>query len=126
MLILFVTISMSIALVFMFRIEWLYGRKTIIPLLSYTILLVVISIVLKIFAKEKPQNLELVTIPLFSLLFFYLISFIFKKIYKRNPENTFWEFTRKPVEDVIFTIVFWIFGVGSPYLFVENIAHLYS
>lgn len=126
MLILYVIISMSIALVFMFKIEWLYNKKTAIALLFYTIVLVVLSFLLKMFAIDQPKNIALLTIPLISLLFFCLAAFVFKKIYKRNPENTFWESAPKPVEDVIFTIIFWVFGVGIPYLFIKTIENIYT
>lgn len=54
--------------------------------------------------------------PLISFAIFKILHFSFKYLYERNPENTSWTYNKAPnkapVQDVMFSILFWLLGVG--------------
>jgi hypothetical protein len=54
--------------------------------------------------------------PLISSLVFFILSYGFQIKYKRTPQNSFWFFIKVPIQDTIFTLLFWLLGVGLPFL----------
>lgn len=110
----FVSFGLSIAFILMFKIEWLFHLKSFLLLFLYTILLFGISYLLLEHNIGKPRIVSALKMPIVSITIFKLITMLFKIIYKRNPENTAWTYTKKPIEDVLFSIIFWFLGVGLP------------
>jgi hypothetical protein len=115
----FVLIGLSTVWLFMFKIEWLFLTKTFVINVIYNILLFGISFLLVKYQISNPKFLLLLRMPLFSTFVFLILYKGFKKIYQRNPENTFWVFTGKPIQDVIFTLLFWFLGVGLPFILIK-------
>lgn len=111
-----VLLGLSTAIIFMYRMEWLTERRCFIVNLLYDILLFLGSIFLINGELGNPRILGALKMPLFSSFAFFILSYGFKKKYKRNPKNTFWTFTKEPIQDVIFTLLFWLLGVGLPFL----------
>lgn len=115
----FVLIGLSTVWLFMFKIEWLFLPKTFAVNVIYNILLFGISFFLVQYQFSNPKFLLLLRMPLFSSFVFFILYVGFKKIYQRNPENTFWTFTGKPIQDVIFTLLFWFLGGGLPFILIK-------
>lgn len=114
----FVSIGLSIMLVFMFKIEWFFERRKFFMIFLYSIFLFCLyEIVLKQI-NGVPKTVVSFRMPLISIIIFFILFRFFKFIYKRNPENTFWRAYKMPIEDVIFTVLFFIFGVGMPFLLI--------
>jgi len=110
----FIALGLSTMWLFMFRIEWLFNNKYFLINIFYNIILFCGSLLMIKYQIGNPKMVVALKMPLISSLVFFLLYIIFQKIYKRNPENTFWTFTKKPVQDVIFTLLFWFLGVGLP------------
>lgn len=106
----FVLIGLNTVIIFMFKTDWLFNNRILLTLACINAILFVIPF----FYDGKFKTIGALQIPLFSLLLFYILYQIFFKIYKRNPENTFWTLTKKPIEDVLFSILFWIIGIALP------------
>jgi hypothetical protein len=114
----FVVFGLSIMLLFMFKIEWLFANGVIFwRILTYCFLSFGLSLYLLSIEYYKIMFINNLKIPLISFLIFRVFFFLFKKKYKRNPENTFGEFQKKPIQDIIFTILYWLLGVGLPYFY---------
>lgn len=113
-----IVLGFSPAWIFMFRIEWLYKiRQFILLLIFYFVLFV--SSVLGFFENYIDNNFnQILKAPFLALLVFSSFRYSFRVIFKRDPENTFWSFEKKPVGDVLFTILYWLFGVGAPIILV--------
>jgi hypothetical protein len=111
--------GLSIMWLFMFKIEWLFNNAiSFWSILIYSLLLFGLSFILLNVEYGNPKMVKVLKMPLISFVIFRGLYFLFKKIYKRNPENTFWVFQKKPVQDIIFTLLFWILGVGIPFFIV--------
>lgn len=110
----FIALGLSTMWLFMFRIEWLFNYKYFLINIFYNIVLFCGSLLMLNYQLGNPKMVVALKMPLISSLVFFLLYITFQKIYKRNPENTFWTFTKKPVQDVIFTLLFWFLGVGLP------------
>lgn len=117
--IIFLIIGLSTVWIFMFKIEWLLRPKTFAINIIYDILLFGISFLLIKYPLSKPQFVLLLRMPMFSSIMFYILYKGFKSIYQRDPENTFWVFTSKSIQDVIFTLLFWFLGGGLPLVLVS-------
>lgn len=114
-----ILIGLSIAWLFMYRIEWLFGfGVSFWVVLIYTILLFGLSFLLLELNYSNPKMVVALRMPIISFAIFKLLHILFMRIYKRNPENTAWVFTKKPIQDVLFSILFWLLGVGLPFFLV--------
>lgn len=107
--------------IFMFKIEWLFDEKTFLGIFAVNLVVFAISIMLLHNGFGNPRFVAALKMPFFSSIVFFILYRLFKYIYKRNPENTFWMFSKKPIEDVLFSILFWFLGVGLPFFLIENI-----
>ena len=115
----FILIGLSIMLLFMFKIEWLFDfGVTSLVILIYSIMLFVLSFLLLEINFGNPSMVVCLRMPIISYAIFKMFHLIFKLIYLRNPENTAWVFEKKPIQDILFSILFWFFGVGLPFFLV--------
>ena len=111
--------GLSITWLFMFKIEWLFGFG--VPfwaILIYSIMIFGISFLLLEMNYSNPKLVMSLRMPIISFAIFKILHVIFKRIYRRNPENTAWIFKKKPIQDILFSILFWILGVGFPFFLV--------
>ena len=110
----FIALGLSTMWLFMFKIEWLFNYKFFLLNIFYDIALFGGALILMNYKIGNPKMVVTLLIPLISSIVFFVLYILFKKIYKRNPENTFWTFTKMPIQDVVFTVLFWFLGVGLP------------
>lgn len=95
----------------MFKISWLYNfGKTFWRILIYCLLLYYLSIILLRLEYFNYFMVAALKMPLISFAIFKILHFSFKYLYERNPENTSWTYNKAPVQDVMFSIVFWLLG----------------
>lgn len=116
-----VFIGLIIALIFLFKIEWLFATKTFLRILAVSIILFLLSLMMVKNSIGNPKVTPILMAPLFSAIVFFCFYKTFYFIYKRNPENTMYSFTKKPINDIVFTMLFWIVGVGGPIVLVKYI-----
>lgn len=103
----------------MFKIELLFDKGLyFLFILIYCLSLFSLSYFLLYLGYGNPKFVIVLKVPLISFIIFQILFFMFKKIFKRNPENTFWVFVKKPIQDVLFSMFFWILGVGLPLIIV--------
>lgn len=114
----FVLFGLSTMWLFMFRIEWLLNFHSFLLNLIYDVFLFGIAFLLIDYSFFDEKYLVALKMPLVSSIMFFVMLQMFKRVKGRNPENTFWTFSRKPLSDVIFTILFWFLGVGLPFFIV--------
>lgn len=114
-----ILIGLSIAWLFMYKIEWLFGfGVSFWAILIYTVLLFGISFLLLELNYSNPKMVVFLRMPIISFAVFKVLHFIFKSYYRRNPENTAWVFKKKSIQDVLFSILFWLLGVVLPFFLV--------
>lgn len=114
-----ILIGLSIMWLFMYKIEWLFGfGVSFLVVLIYSNMLFGLSFLLLEINYGNPNMVVFLRMPLISFAIFKMLYIIFKLIYKRNPENTAWVFTKKPIQDVLFSMLFWFLGVGLPFFLV--------
>jgi len=114
-----ILIGLSIAWLFMYKIEWLFGFGfSFWAVLIYCILIFGLSFLLLELNYSNPKMVVALRMPIISFTIFKIFHLIFKKFYSRNPENTAWVFKKKPIQDVLFSILFWLLGVGLPFFLV--------
>ncbi len=120
---LYVIIGLSIPLIFMFKTNWLMQDDYHFWLiLIYCIALFLLTEYLLAaninFTSKATNSLRM---PLISFLIFRLFLIVFKGVFRRNPQNTAWEFRKMPIQDIFFSFLFWIIGVGGPIFIVFSI-----
>ena len=111
----FVLIGLNVPIIFMFKINWLYSKKSMTVILLLNMCLFIVAVVLQNSETDYPKTLTALKMPSLSVIIFYILHQSFKILYKRNPENTFWVFNKKPTEDILFSALFWIIGIGLPF-----------
>lgn len=122
---LYVIIGLNTMWIFMFNMDWLFNLKSLIIIIAIDCFLLSVSLML--LANNSNSKSIALLMPLISLSIFHILSFFYKSIYKRHPKNTFHSLEKQKIADIIFTIMFWIIGVGMPFfvihLFYEKIKH---
>lgn len=111
--IVFLVLGMSTFLVYFFKMEWLLRRREFLFLLIFNLIIFISSYFITGQFSVKDDFVVILRGGLLSQLIFYILLVVFRKIYKRNPENTFWVFTKKPLEDIIFNMSFMLLGLFS-------------
>lgn len=119
--IVFVAFGFSISVLFMVKIEWLMDKKKYPQIVLYCAIMYVASYLFLNTSLVIPAVAKTLRIPIFSFGIFVIFHSIFRKIFKRDPENTYWAFTSKPIQDVIFCILFWVLGILIPILYLIGI-----
>ena len=107
---LYVFLGFTTSIIFIFKIEWLFSLRNYLLLLSFGIVLFLISKYLLVHQISNQKTVPLLQVCFYATLIFGLFYFIFKKVFHRNPVNTFWVYSRKPIEDVLFNFIFWLAG----------------
>lgn len=90
----FIALGLSTMLLFMFKIEWLFNYKYFLINIFYNIVLFCGSLLMIEYQLGNPKMVVALKMPLISSIIFLFLYIIFQKIYKRNPENTFWTFAK--------------------------------
>lgn len=111
----FITFGLSTLFLFMHKIQWLFAPKPFIINLIYDLILFILSVIMLNNDIGNPKLVVALKMPLLSSLIFFALYQIFKRVYKRDPENTAWSATKKPIQDVVFSILFLLLGVGGPF-----------
>jgi hypothetical protein len=115
--VLFVVIGLNVQIIFMLYEHILLSNKRFIFLLAFEILLLFICFLIQYYFPAIHKPVSILKLPIISILIYWLMVEAFKGLYNRNPQNTFWSFTRKPIQDVIFSLVFW-FASLIPVIFL--------
>ena len=110
-----VLIGLSTVIIFMYNRSWLFVTKNILLYLGYTLVLFGVSSLFLNFNIGNAKTIPSLKMPLLSLIIFWILNSIFKLLYKRNPQNTFWSFVKMPIQDVVFSMLFLFLGVGLPF-----------
>jgi hypothetical protein len=112
--ILFGTLGFGIQLVFLLKREWLFEKRSFTLIVAVSIVLFALSYILMFVNMGNPSVVRLMTLPLLSAGMFYMLNFVFFKIYNRNPEDTFWSMDWSQMRDGIFNFLFWVLGIMIP------------
>ena len=110
----FAMIGLFVQFIFLFKREWLFDRKTFNLILIVSAALFVLSYTLMLNNIGKPNLVRILTVPLMATMVFYAVKYIFFKIYKRNPEDTFWSMDISQMRDGIFNFIFWVLSTLLP------------
>lgn len=114
----YILIGLSTVWLFMYKIEWLIDSKTFLINIGYSVVLFIASYLLLEYGVGNPKTIVALRMPLISSIVFLALFQLFKLIFKRNPRNTFFVFKREAIEDVVFSILFWVIGGGVPFFIV--------
>ncbi len=100
MLYLFIILGMNVFIIFMFQRPWLFNKKYFEYILAINTLLFVLGFVIHL------KYAAALKIPLLHQLSFLLLTAIFRKIYHRNPKDTYHSMDWKLLPDGIFNLIF--------------------
>lgn len=104
--------------IFIFRRDILYKKTSFIIVLAFSLLLFCLSYAFQALPLGNPKLVVLLKVPLLSLAIFFVMRRIFYRMYKKNPEDTFWFMDVSLMKDGIFNFLFWFLGMFIPILMV--------
>jgi hypothetical protein len=104
----FVLLGINTQIVFLYKREWLLEKIPFLILLVVNIVLLAAGYLLEAKLIGNPKLVIALKMSLFSQLIFISMVFIFRKIYSRDPVDTFWTMDLKLMKDGIFNFVFWL------------------
>jgi uncharacterized membrane protein len=118
--IVFVVIAMSVHGIFMFKREILFDKKKFKTLLIISFGLFGLYFLLK-GLDIRERNMEVLQVPFLALIIFFLMSYLYGKIFGENPEDTFHSMDIALMKDGIFNALFWFIGLFVPIILVFKV-----
>ena len=110
----FVTISMSIHAIFIWRRKLLFEKRSFVILFGLSSIFFFLSYILLQLNIGNPKMIVLTRVPMLALIFFFLLRTAYFRIYNKNPVDTFWSMDIKLMKDGIFNFLFWVTGLLLP------------
>ena len=110
----FIILGMNTLIIFTFKREWLLKKNSFLVLLFINIILFAMGYLLEAKLIENPKLVVALKMPLISQLLFICMLICFRKIYNRDPVDTFWTMDRSLMRDGIFNAIFWFIGFVLP------------
>ena len=98
----FGTLGLFVQFIFLFKREWLINRKSFYTIVLVSAVMFLFSHILVLSGVQNPDQVRFLMLPLFSSGVFYGLNFVFFKMYKRTPEDTFWSMDWAQIKDGIF------------------------
>lgn len=94
--------------IFIFNRQLLIRKVPFISILVITIVIALYSLIMDLnFKSSLMFDFWPLRIPLFSLIIFRIYRYLFKRKYKREPQDTFWNYKEStPVADRLFNIAY--------------------
>lgn len=103
-------VGLNVVYAFWYHSDWLLNVRTSILILVCNVVLFMISYVPLLGRVIDVKFHGALRVGLISYVVFQILLLIFFLIYRRKPTSTYWVFEKKPVEDVVFGIVFTVVG----------------
>ncbi len=105
---------MNTLIVFMYKRDWLLSRKPFTILLAVNFLLLILGYLLQYYSVGNPKMVVALKMPVLSQLLFIGLVTIFRKIYNRDPVDTFWTMDVSLMKDGILNFFFWVVAIILP------------
>lgn len=114
----YIILGINTLIIFLYKREWLFNKKPFVLLLVCNLLLFAIGYLAPVFSLNNSKMIVALKMPFISQMLFVCLTTVFKKVYKRNPEDTFWSMDIKQMKDGVFNFLFWIIAVVLPAILV--------
>lgn len=105
---------MDTLIVFMYKRDWLLSRQPFTILLAVNFLLLILSYLLQYYSVGNPKMVVALKMPVLSQLLFIGLVTVFRKVYNRDPVDTFWTMDVSLMKDGIFNFFFWVLAIILP------------
>ena|SRR5690554_293191 len=110
-----IMIGLSIFHIFLFKREILVQKQSSLYIAIACIILFVLGYILIYFDMKIGKAL---TMPFIQFVLYRFCHFIFVKIYKREPKNTWWSMDLSLMTDGVFNFLCALFAFGFPMLLI--------
>jgi|SRR5690554_23594 len=110
-----VLIGLAIFFIFLFKREILVQKKSALYVAAVCIILVLTGVILLHFDIKIGKIL---IIPFVQYVLYRFLYFIFIKIYKREPKDTWWTMDLSLMTDGIFNFICVLFAFGFPLIWL--------
>lgn len=109
-----IVVSLFVHIIFIFKRQWLFNKRTLITITLTSLLFFGVSYALSKLNIGNPKFIPALRIPFLALAIFFIMERIFFQAYKRKPEDSFWSIDSTLLRDGIFNFLFWFFGIMIP------------
>ncbi len=114
----YIALGLNTLAVFLYKREWLLKKKPFTILLAINILLLILGYIFQYNLIGNPNMVVALKMPLLSQLIFISLVTIFRKVYNRDPVDTFWTMDISLMKDGIFNFTFWVTAILLPSILV--------
>jgi hypothetical protein len=110
----FVFLGTTTLLLFLYKREWLLDKKKGLLLFVWNCILFLSSFILSYYEIGDAKFYVALKMSLLTQLMFLIMAFIFKKVFGRAPQDTFWGSDPSLMADSAFNFTFWVLAVVIP------------
>jgi hypothetical protein len=120
MIFLFTVVGMSVHMIFMFKREILFNRKTFKILLLTSLLPFGLFYLIRELTIPT-KGLEMLLVPFLALIVFWVMASIYRGIFGKDAKDTYHSMDLKLMKDGIFNFLFWVVGLMLPILLAYKV-----
>lgn len=113
-----VLVGTNLLAFYLFKYEWLFSKKPFNIILFLNFLLLVVGYALQHYLIGNQKFVIALKMPFISQLLFISFVTIFRKVYKRDPKETFWSMDWNLIKDGLFNFVLWLACLILPAILV--------
>jgi len=114
----YIALGINTLVIFMYKREWLLKKQPFTILLICNLVLFILGYVMQYHSFGNPKLTVALKMPILSQLIFIGLVTIFRKIYNRDPVDTFWTMDISLMKDGIFNLFFWVIAIILPAILV--------
>ena len=105
---------MTTLMIFLFKRDWLLNKKKSKIILGFNIILFILGYLLQYKSIGNSKFVVAIKISLLSQLIFIGMVYLFRKIYTRDPVDTFWTMDQTLMKDGVFNFLYWVLAFLLP------------
>jgi len=114
----YIILGMNTLIVFIYKRDWFLRRKPFLILLFVNFLLLILGYLLQYYSVGNHKMVVVLKMPMLSQLLFIGLVIIFRKVYNRDPVDTFWTMDVSLMKDGIFNFFFWVVAIILPVILI--------
>lgn len=114
----FILLGLSTLFIFLYKREWLIEKKSYLIILWINLVLFFVGYFLEYVVNIHSKTVVALKMGLLSQLIFLALINLYRKLYGKNPVDTFWSMDSKLLKDGLFNFLFWIIGGIIPAIIV--------
>lgn len=114
----YIVLGMNTLIIFIYVRKWLVCRKPFMILFAINFLLLTMGYLFQYYSVGNSRMVVALKMPVLAQSLFIGLVAIFRKVYNRDPVDSFWTMDANLMKDGVFNLFFWMVAIILPAILV--------